>query len=961
MYEGEKSKVRTEAQRERDRIERQAEQARQRVRDDVAVQRERLAHEARTAGERAEREAEIAKEEAARQAEIEKDKVRQMQSVAERESQAVMSQAREIQSKELRKLDLPVTKPEDLGVQEYIKEVDTARREAHKQGREARGDIVKARDDYFAKVDEARDEALSQIAEQKKGIAADIAKSLVKAEAEIAKQYATLLSGVSEWEGDALAKLEVAQLEYEKAVKAVLDRPGEEIFEEMQAEGKIPEGAIYESYNKTTGEVHYKLPDTRSIETIFAELKATGKIPENAIFKGFDTETNEFEYTIAQQTYTPQVLAEIEKEFLALDELRQRAMISSQVQYLPPWKVRKDVKEQLALLSPEQRERVLIYYNESVRPIKTAEDFKIALKHEIKAWGEFYVSLVPIAGTIYFWDDMSPAWKAISIALDVAVLVPAIKAGISALRVKIRPVTTRVAQLIKIETNLARQMASKLNVSYGKSVASAYTKMTQAQTRYLKRLAQIEELVRKGKPIPSRLNTSLIKLETSLRNSARAFTTKLQPLAGFDSPEIARMVNTLPDDMVRNAKAAIAGLQITNLKALREAVKVAEKALRVTQAKYPAEPSKWVDKLYNLAMAKSKLYQANTGAITELYDKLLTTRKAGDISKSVRLERELARAINNMEVEWYNIESRFAPLTKGSGVTIIETRPITPTKYTSPLKISTTTKSSAVRVSILPRLLAVPSELREVKPVSVPTPEIITKTTPEVIEIAKVVPEVKGVTDVEIINLSKIAYQVATEAITRDMTDTGIRVVVEEAVKTQAKAATKTQVKTITKVAIKVALRVATKIKPRILPSLPDIGAEGAPDRKKYPDGTITWKMGVFWKIIPPPYNLEKPINSKSPPVGVKVRKGTPQQTLTFIGGKLPFKNVSFDLGVVDGFIDVKKKRIIFSGEGEKTNVGLRLPSATKGLALQAVSRRKVYPVKKKNKKPMRTVSIGRA
>jgi hypothetical protein len=48
----------------------------------------------------------------------------------------------------------------------------------------------------------------------------------------------------------------------------------------------------------------------------------------------------------------------------------------------------------------------------------------------------------------------------------------------------------------------------------------------------------------------------------------------------------------------------------------------------------------------------------------------------------------------------------------------------------------------------------------------------------------------------------------------------------------------------------------------------------------------------------------------------------------------VPYKNVAFDLGVTDGFIDVKNRTIRFSGDGEKTDVGTRLPSTTKGVSL---------------------------
>ena len=120
---------------------------------------------------------------------------------------------------------------------------------------------------------------------------------------------------------------------------------------------------------------------------------------------------------------------------------------------------------------------------------------------------------------------------------------------------------------------------------------------------------------------------------------------------------------------------------------------------------------------------------------------------------------------------------------------------------------------------------------------------------------------------------------------------------------------------------------------------LPDTKASRAGD-EEYPDGTIVWRMGSLrgrngeYKIIPPPYAMKKPITSRIPPKGMVKTKGTPQQTLTFLGGKVPFSNVSFDLGVTDGFIDVKSRVIKFSGHGQQTDVGQRIPGPTTGVTL---------------------------
>lgn len=133
---------------------------------------------------------------------------------------------------------------------------------------------------------------------------------------------------------------------------------------------------------------------------------------------------------------------------------------------------------------------------------------------------------------------------------------------------------------------------------------------------------------------------------------------------------------------------------------------------------------------------------------------------------------------------------------------------------------------------------------------------------------------------------------------------------------------------------------------PKLVP--PPILKEAEAKRKTYEPGTIVWRQGAWWKIIPPPYDIKKPMSSRTPPKGVTITKGTPQETLAFIDGVIPPRNISFDLGVVDGYIDVAKRRIVFTGYGEETDVGLRLPSPTKGLTLRRVVPVRLY------KKPTR-------
>ena len=207
---------------------------------------------------------------------------------------------------------------------------------------------------------------------------------------------------------------------------------------------------------------------------------------------------------------------------------------------------------------------------------------------------------------------------------------------------------------------------------------------------------------------------------------------------------------------------------------------------------------------------------------------------------------------------------------------------------------------------------------------------------------------------------TQVAQHAAIQAMTEGQTEAQARTKAQDAVATDPdvqamlEPMTQAQANTITQGAVNAATAAAGPVQPtgarpgkqtgRRRPPrrgrfrLPggDAGDDDKGKRQTYPKGTITWKMGRFWKIIPPPYNQPKPITAKRPPVGVKAQDGTPQETLAFVGGKVPDRDISFDLGVTDGYIDVSKRRILFTGKGMVTNVGKRIKSHTKGLSIPA-------------------------
>jgi len=201
-------------------------------------------------------------------------------------------------------------------------------------------------------------------------------------------------------------------------------------------------------------------------------------------------------------------------------------------------------------------------------------------------------------------------------------------------------------------------------------------------------------------------------------------------------------------------------------------------------------------------------------------------------------------------------------------------------------------------------------------------------------------------------------------------TETRVRAITEEETRTKPATETETQTRIKQLTRTEVTPRVKTEVIPEeitpvqpipIIPIIPPILPSTAVKKRKqgriYPAGTIVWKQGYMWKVIPPPYNVKKPISTRTAPVGVTVFEGTPQETLTFIGGVVPFVDVSFDLGVVDGYVDVKAKKIIFTGGGLKTEYGERIPGPTTGVSITATPAAKVKAMEREQQQALGLVT----
>jgi hypothetical protein len=172
----------------------------------------------------------------------------------------------------------------------------------------------------------------------------------------------------------------------------------------------------------------------------------------------------------------------------------------------------------------------------------------------------------------------------------------------------------------------------------------------------------------------------------------------------------------------------------------------------------------------------------------------------------------------------------------------------------------------------------------------------------------------------------------------------GVKVLTEPLTLTKVltKTGTETQIKTSTKTKTETRVRL-----PLII--LPTQSGKKLEEGDITP-GTITWHGGLYWNIVPPPY--EKRYSSKTPPPGAKYTnitgKGMAKKTLQMIGGPAP-KTADVRLGFMDVHITKGSTKIEFvptsrgrdkrSGSFVMSNVVVQNSSISRSKVRKPVSR----------------------
>lgn len=152
--------------------------------------------------------------------------------------------------------------------------------------------------------------------------------------------------------------------------------------------------------------------------------------------------------------------------------------------------------------------------------------------------------------------------------------------------------------------------------------------------------------------------------------------------------------------------------------------------------------------------------------------------------------------------------------------------------------------------------------------------------------------------------------------------------------------------------------RTRIRVKSKLLPIFPELSISNG--KASLVDGSIVYRKGLFWKVIPPPWNLKKPITLPKgivPTSAKNINSTTPEGTIQVIGKSKAVvpATILIDDGIMDVVISNHGTKIEFFAKGEYTNVGKSIDSNTVGMSINdeyagIVKQSKTKPIVKKKR-----------
>lgn len=706
---------------------------------------------------------------------------------------------------------------------------------------------------------------------------------------------------------------QIADLQAEHAAYTQMQNNPEAYFKTLQNEGKVPSYAVYKSIDTKTGEVSYEIPAWSTID--IDKIRPTSA--ERTSLTGQFTE-----------------LAPDSQAFVAQAALGRSDFVLHDT---------KDGFELLGIrgapinLGKDDKDRILAYYKEQIlasdNPKQAVNDiYKNLEKSQRAQLKSAAIGMIPVYGTVKQWGQMSTAGRVASVTMDVVFIASLVAAGIQSGFFK--SIGSKIATIPEKGAGAFR----KIIASYKTNPEAGFIRLGKSEvTRggYLKPVT-VKTLGAEDVGMSSQQFDRFLAARVKSPSLTPETFKVLERMSTKIAPAIEKIATTTRRTTVRRGLEAIRGYGTKKPTGFPEVS--AEEWAKMFGAPSPSEAA---------ARAGSKLIVSPSEA-RAFYGSLLPSY-AEIISQGLPAPGKWDPKSRTFTASKFNIPT---PASYLQSVTLINMG----SKQWANL-------ASSVIPSKLPKNVQ---------------PEIVVgglfglandaATTAAAITYTQALQQGKTKAQAQTA-ATKSANQVLANALTgiaqstQGLTKSEVKTMAKSLTKGLTQAKVNTATKTITDTMTETATETRTETgivtgtggiseggrgkgkgggSGKDIFKKPKSGAKGT-GKKEYPDGTIAFKMGEtkkgdVYKIIPPPYTMSKPITSKHPPKGMTKTKGTPQETLTFIGGKVPFQNVSFDLGVTDGFIDVKAKKIKFTGGGQKTNVGTRIESTTKGVSLSKVN-----------------------
>ena len=287
------------------------------------------------------------------------------------------------------------------------------------------------------------------------------------------------------------------------------------------------------------------------------------------------------------------------------------------------------------------------------------------------------IAVTPVVGTVYFWEDMSPAWRTVSVVADVLFLASLTRLpGVIARGVT---GTTKEAQAIKSAVKVTENIPARLLPD---DLLPSVRAVTKAQVQYADDLYRAQRQAKLAETVAGEVRPDVVRQAEVLAESASKSRASMVgaveryvkdvkakfPVPGMDDPSVLARLDDLPVNLVKHTEQLVqnALTPTRTVAQLRTNLVAKQRTLQVLKTQYPTKQERWLGALGDVARAESELRTAEMGNVTVLHANLMATRDIipeiqrllRTIRKGSREAGELQRSLSEYEALEKTLENQ---------------------------------------------------------------------------------------------------------------------------------------------------------------------------------------------------------------------------------------------------------------------------------------------------------------